>query len=420
MLIERENVVLRSEPATNSKALSTVEPDSEAFILQEQNGWYRLRIGGVNEGWVPQWYLANPELPSDQNLAAHILVNTPIYTATDETSEVITTVSSGMYLFVHYESNGWLQVTFEGQYGFIPTRLVNLVAADTVLNNQDEESEIVYDRAALEEQRLQADPVAVVRTDELPLLNAADLNSDVIYYATDQEAFALVETVEDAEGNEFYFVEDSEGMRGYLDSTSVGLEAYSIGHVDRPSASSLEEAVIMIDPGHGGEDPGAISQDQVTLEKNATLDTALILKEKLESQGATVLLTRDNDEFIELDQRSELSNIEGVDVFISLHYDGFYDLSWSGTSTYFYHESDRLLGQSVNEQLGTLTLNNFGLIFGDFHVLRENTRPSILLELGYMSNENDIGYLRNSTYHEQVAEAITQGLTNYFERIPVN
>lgn len=419
-MIERSNVILRSEPATNSKALTKVETDSEAFILQEQNGWYKLRVAGTQEGWVPQWYLANTDLPSDQNLAAHILINTPIYTTADETSEVITTVSSGAYLFVHYESNGWLQVTFEGQYGFIPTRLVSLVDANTVLDLQDEEAELVYDRTALEEQRAQADPVAVVRTDEMPLLNAADLNSDIIYYANEQESFSLLETVEDDEGNEFYFVEDIEGMRGYLDSTSVGLESYSIGHVEGPAANSLAEAVIMIDPGHGGEDPGAISEDQITLEKNATLDTAMILKEKLEAQGATVLLTRSDDQFIELDERSELSNMEGVDIFLSLHYDGFYDLTWSGTSTYFYHESDRQLGQAINEQIGTLSLDNFGLIFGDFHVLRENTRPSILLELGYMSNTNDIEYIRSSTYHDQVAEAVTQGIQNYFERTANN
>lgn len=420
MIVERDNVILRSEPATNAKALTQVEPDSEAFILQEQNGWYKLRVAGTNEGWVPEWYLTNLDLPSDQNLAAHILVNTPIYTSTDEASEIITTVSSGTYLFVHYEANGWLQVTFEGQYGFIPTRLVSLVAANTVLDMQDEEAEIVYDRAALEEQRAQADPVAVVRTDEMPLLNAADLNSDVIYYANAQDSYQLLETVEDAEGNEFYFVEDAEGMRGYLDASSVGLEAYSVGHVEGPTANSLEEAVIMIDPGHGGEDPGAISQDQLTLEKNATLSTALILQEKLEAQGATVLLTRSDDQFIELDERSELSNMEGVDIFLSLHYDGFYDLTWSGTSSYFYHESDRELGQAINEQIGALDLDNFGLIFGDFHVLRENTRPSILLELGYMSNTNDIEYIRSTTYHEQVADAITLGLQNYFERTANN
>lgn len=416
-------MIVRTEPATNSQALLQLESDTEVNILAERNGWYKVRIDGKVEGWIPQWLLESTSLESDQNMAAQILISTPIYTSQDEKSELIARVDTSTYLFVQNEANGWLLVSYENQYGYIPTRLVNLVPAETVIEEvsdvEDVETQPVYDRDDLENQRLQADKEVVIRSNEEPLLTEASLTSEIIYYALYNQRFTLIDTIKDAYGDEFYLVEDSDGIRGYLDSIRVSVSSYSIGHVDLPTANSLAEATIMIDPGHGGEDSGATNATDTAFESTATFDTAIALKAKLEAQGATVMLTRPNDVFVDLEDRSEVSNLNQVDAFISIHYDGSEDPTWSGTTTYYYHEADESLAQSINQSLAPLPLENVGVMFGNYHVLRENTRPSVLLELGYMSNQYDLQYIFSETYHDLVATAITEGLINYFEQVEV-
>ena len=170
----------------------------------------------------------------------------------------------------------------------------------------------------------------------------------------------------------------------------------------------------MIDAGHGGSDPGAISFDSATYEKEVTLMTAQNLQAKLEDLGATVLMTRSDDSFFDLDERTDVSNQQEVDAFISLHFDSSLDPNWHGTTTYFFHESDYDLANAVNNELEQLELPNNNVIFGNYYVLRENNRPSMLLELGYMSNSEDLDFIRSEEYIDDLSDAITIGLVNYF------
>ncbi|MRJ46436.1 SH3 domain-containing protein [Aerococcaceae bacterium DSM 109652] len=415
--IERENVILRTRPATNAQAIIQLDQGIEVNLKQEQNGWYKVRVNGKTEGWIPKWLLENTTLENDQDLAAQILINTPLYSSTDESSKVIQNIEPGSYLHVQAEDNGWLSVTFDGVYGYIPTRLVNLVSESVVPDSEEEiEEEAPYDKNEIERQRAEAEAVVSIRSNEEPLLDSPSFYAEPIAYAIYGEQLTLIDSAEDDLGNEFYLVEDSTGIRAYVDSTRVSISTYSIGHIGLPSANSLSEATIMIDPGHGGEDSGAISIND-SFEKDATFDTAMALKAALEAQGATVMLTRPDDQFIELEDRVTASNLNQVDAFISLHFDGSEDTTWSGTTTYYYHESDELLAQSVNDQIAPLPLENIGILFGNYYVLRENTRPSILLELGYMSNQYDLQYIFNDNYHQNIAQAITQGLINYFDQV---
>lgn len=415
--IERDNIILRNRPATNAQALIQLEQGNEVNLKQEQNGWYKVRVNGKTEGWIPKWLLENTTLENDQDLAAQILINTPLYSSADESSEIIQNIEPGSYLHVQAEDNGWLSVTFDGVYGYIPTRLINLVSESAVPDSEEVvEEETPYDPNEIERQRAEAEAVVSIRSNEEPLLDSPSFYAEPIAYVIYGEQLKLIDSAEDDLGNEFYLVEDSTGFRAYVDSTRASISTYSIGHIDLPNANSLSEATIMIDPGHGGEDSGAISIND-SFEKDATLDTAMALKAALEDQGATVMLTRPDDRFIELDDRVTASNLNQVDAFISLHFDGSEDTTWSGTSSYYYHESDELLAQSVNDQISALPLENIGILFGNYHVLRENTRPSILLELGYMSNQYDLQYIFNDDYHQNIAKAITQGLINYFDQV---
>ncbi len=180
-------------------------------------------------------------------------------------------------------------------------------------------------------------------------------------------------------------------------------------------AIPLSEATIVIDPGHGGTDPGAVTP--TFYEKQVALETSSRLASLLQSTGAEVIMTRTEDTDVSLADRAALSNEYQAHAFISIHYDSTqHPNQKSGTSTYYYDENDSALAETINEALAVHgTLTNNGVHFGDFQVLRDNQQPSILLELGYLNNEHDLSIVYTDDYQTAIAEAIYQGLVNYFE-----
>ncbi|KRN63616.1 hypothetical protein IV83_GL000688 [Pediococcus inopinatus] len=182
-------------------------------------------------------------------------------------------------------------------------------------------------------------------------------------------------------------------------------------------ATKLSEATIVLDPGHGGNDSGALGINQKNEEKTYTLKTAKVVKKSLEDQGARVFLTRSTDTYVGLAARANLSNEKKADAFISFHYDSAPENdSGSGDTTYYYHKKTSLkLAEMVNTQLKTkISLNNRGVQFGDFEVTRDNTQPALLIEGGYINTAKDFKQIRTETYRKQVASAVTSGLTNFF------
>lgn len=186
--------------------------------------------------------------------------------------------------------------------------------------------------------------------------------------------------------------------------------------VIRPN--SLAEATIVIDAGHGGKDSGAISADQSIYEKDLALNTALLLKNRLEDAGSNVILTRTQDIFVSLDQRVAISNNNRADAFISLHYDAVEkENSMSGTTTYYQIDNNLELAETINKYLQTQgSLPNNGVRLADYQVLRENQQPAVLLELGYMNHYNDTQVITHSNYQVSIVEAIYQALGEYYQK----
>lgn len=177
----------------------------------------------------------------------------------------------------------------------------------------------------------------------------------------------------------------------------------------------LKGKTIIIDPGHGGNDVGAIGQTG-TLEKDVTLQMAKNLQLELEKKtGATVILTRDKDITLSKKERVDLAKTMNADLFISIHFDAFTANEVYGITTYYNHEADRSLAASIHSHLfkQDLGTRDRGVSFGDYFVLRENTKPSILLELGYISNAEDEKRINSQTYQSKASAAIVEGVIEY-------
>ncbi|MBT2216210.1 N-acetylmuramoyl-L-alanine amidase [Virgibacillus dakarensis] len=183
---------------------------------------------------------------------------------------------------------------------------------------------------------------------------------------------------------------------------------------DQRDNKALAGHHVVIDPGHGGKDSGAIAQD--VYEKTLTLATAKEVADKLHDEGASVTLTRTDDTFISLDERVQISTNHDTDAFISLHYNAFTKPAVKGISSYYYAgDNDQKLARSIQSSLTkNVGLHDRGVNQANFQVLRENSDPAVLIELGFISNPDERKTIQTAAYQKKAADAITSGLENYF------
>jgi len=187
----------------------------------------------------------------------------------------------------------------------------------------------------------------------------------------------------------------------------------------------LQNKVIVIDPGHGGSDSGAIGP-QKTQEKMITLAVAQKVQTLLEKAGAEVLMTRQTDKDVyapndsaadELRARTLLANDHKAVVFVSIHTDASANLIAGGTTTYYYPKSkyDVMLAQCIQSNLIVAgRLQDRGRRPARFYVMRNTEMPAVLAELGFISNSNEEIILNSPQFQQQMAQGIVQGLDAFF------
>lgn len=184
-----------------------------------------------------------------------------------------------------------------------------------------------------------------------------------------------------------------------------------------PKAEATEYFThVVIDPGHGGIDPGSSAFGLV--EKELVLDLAFRLEKILNSKGYTTDLTRRTDVYIELADRAEMANIKPNTVFISLHFNAHSDRSISGTETLYWPGSDtgRELASYIQSELGRrLVTRNRGFKPERLKVLEKTQATAVLVECGFISNRWESQRCGAEWFRQIVAEEIAQGIIRYRE-----
>lgn len=176
--------------------------------------------------------------------------------------------------------------------------------------------------------------------------------------------------------------------------------------------------LIVLDPGHGGYDPGALSASEEILEKDITLAITLYVRELLEDQeGISTLMTREDDSHVYLSERAELANSSGADLFVSIHANALENsTTWTGIYTYYHPDksSNSTLAQTVQDAIIAATgAVDRGANTADYYVLRETTMPAILIETGFLSSPEELALLTDSAYQQKIAQGIVDGLLEY-------
>ncbi len=214
---------------------------------------------------------------------------------------------------------------------------------------------------------------------------------------------------------------------------------------------------IVIDPGHGGKDPGARGVRK-TEEKDITLKVGLQLRELLSKQsGVRVLMTRDRDVFIELEDRAKFANSSEADLFVSIHVNSHPSRAVKGIEIYHFGEAkdqralevaarengtpisntgvgweylvaDLLTTKKIDESLelawnakeamvswmnGQYVVNDHGVKTAPFYVLRFTSMPSILAEIAYISNPDEEDLLRKPAFARDIAQSLYHGIVSF-------
>lgn len=202
-------------------------------------------------------------------------------------------------------------------------------------------------------------------------------------------------------------------------------------NVSSDAKSVLKGKIICIDPGHGGTDVGAIGHigGKDVYEKNITLSIALPLRDMLTSAGAKVVMTRDTDKDVygpwadadpELQARCDIANEAHADAFVSIHIDSFSNSSVDGTTAYYNAKSskDLLLAQMMHQAtMNFLSIPDRGVKSNDFYVNVYTTMPSVLMEMGFITNDHRVKMLTSSWGPRGIAQSLFNGLVNYFAAI---
>lgn len=217
---------------------------------------------------------------------------------------------------------------------------------------------------------------------------------------------------------------DLKTLQGYsyeLKSFGYEIKLYKQFQV-KDSSLPLKGATIMLDPGHGGKDTGTLGLLGTKYsEKEVVLSISLELRKKLEALGATVVMTRETDKDVSLQERVQMSKKVAPHLFVSIHADNAADTidlsKVKGFSVFFKNKNS----QSIASKIQSFTIND--LFRNDrkvknmnFYVVRGTWSPSVLIETGFMSNPEDFEWMTQKTEHEKIAQSWANAIENYFKK----
>ncbi|MGP3562272.1 N-acetylmuramoyl-L-alanine amidase [Geobacillus sp. BK01] len=413
-VVTADRVNVRQGPGVPYRPLANVHRGETYRLLDVKDGWVKIEWKPNRTGWIATPYAApvqRMEIVQEDRLR---LRQEPSLDG-----RIIGHLAQGDRVAVIQEEGEWKQIVTNEAVGWAAASY--LAAAEPLRNSQR---------------------TGVVTADSLNVRIAPSLDAERVGRLVRGEHVEIVETKQD-----WYKIVARSGSGGWVAADYVEMKSGQaveseedavvasvspvgvslaaiqgngprryVSRWTRGPIQALAGKTVVLDAGHGGKDGGAQSVNGV-VEKALTMETAERLKEKLEMYGARVVLTRAGDDYVPLSARVAAARLYQADAFISLHYDSAADRDASGITVYYYDRfADYGLAQSFQgpfTQLSTLPFR--GIAFGDYYVLRENERPSVLLELGYLSNPSDAGTVATDGYQEAVTTAIASAVRRYFE-----
>lgn len=185
----------------------------------------------------------------------------------------------------------------------------------------------------------------------------------------------------------------------------------------------LTGKIIILDIGHGGDDPGTSYQN--ILEKDLNLAIGLELEKELSRNGASVILTREGDYDLaspnatrrkksDFDNRIDLINKSKADVYLSIHINYLEDSSYYGGQIFYYGEENKKIAETLQTEFNTISYPRSIKPMPNIYMYRHLKIPGVLVECGFISNKKEREKLITPAYQKEIAKSLTKGLIIYF------
>lgn len=322
---------------------------------------------------------------------------------------VVGHLQTGDKITAFKEANGWVQTYFEDDVAWVASQYLVETASET---------------KSTPEVKSSSDKVEIIASG-VNVRSGPGTNYSITGSTTSGDTYKLIEATDSwvkiglANGSGWVAAELTSlaSSSANSDQSSEPATEGSNDSIKNSDNGSLSGYTIVLDPGHGGKDPGSIGFNNVH-EKDLINQTTEKVAQHLRHAGANVVLTRTQDSYISLDQRIQISNSYRTDAFISLHYNAFPVPVVRGLSTYYYSGGDdKTLAHHLQSSLATVGgVYDRGIRRGDYKVLRENKDLAVLIELGFITNPDELQTLQTAAFQNGAAQAITDGLINYFSQ----
>ncbi|MEA5595377.1 N-acetylmuramoyl-L-alanine amidase [Rivularia sp. UHCC 0363] len=209
------------------------------------------------------------------------------------------------------------------------------------------------------------------------------------------------------------------GYKLAYEGTTLKLKLRHPPQLARSRRKPLSGIKILLDPGHGGEESGATGPTGLA-EKDVNLTVSKLLREELVKRGATVVMTREDDKFVSLDQRQLIISQEEPTLSLSVHYNALPDYGdaekTKGVGMFWYHPQAHSLAVFLHNYLvEKLDRPSYGVFWNNLALTRPEAAPSLLLELGFMSNPEEFEWVTNPKQQKKLAQTLADGITKWLK-----
>ncbi|MBK3493404.1 SH3 domain-containing protein [Viridibacillus sp. YIM B01967] len=451
-----DNLNIRSGAAATFKSLGKLTKGTKGTVLDEKNGWVRIKTDKYT-GWVSKSYLTIKTTTSsnttntaatNDNVGKYFLVTIADLNVREKAfstagTAILGTVKKGSVFKILKQSGDWIHIEYKtSKKGWVSSKTaygkISTKKPTTQTSNPNEEEDL--EDLPTEEPEEPEEPT------DTPEDNVTYSKPSKLEYINIQSGYLNIRSKPNTKGtilsqanagnyytvlqyatypsNEWVYVEYAPGKKGWISNNTSNSYITLTDPATNPVATSKK--TIILDAGHGGSDPGAGGGGYT--EASLTYAFTLKTKSQLESMGYTVYTTRSQysacsispNKTIDLQCRVNLAKTKKADIFVSIHMNSA-SATAKGTETYYslgnpYPTKSRQLANAVHNsyQPAMGSKNRLVKQYG-FYVNRMATVPSILLEVGFISNIEDRSKLINSAHQTNVSRSIALGIHNYFK-----
>lgn len=371
---KKKTTNIRVSASTKAKVLRKVPIGQVLNMKTYSQNWYEVNIGG-QIGYIHKKHVTVVKTKPVDVRGVAKKKTTNIRVGASTKSKVLRKVPIGHVMSMKTFSKNWYEVTIGGQIGYIHRKHVTAVKTKPV-------DATLFAMKSPTNVRVGASTKANVLT-KIPRGTLLKLKT------FSKNWYSYTATI------------NGKLQTGYIHRKHVGVPQ-----------------TVVIDAGHGGHDPGARGNGLV--EKDINLDIAKRVQKLLESAGYKVIMTRTNDQYLTLPQRSSLANNSNAAVFVSIHTNAG---GGKGIETWWYSKGPQpqhsyILAQEIQSAVIKETkTKNRGVKDKNLHVNRETKMPSALVEVGFIDNKNDAAKLKTASFKQKVAVGIANGIINFLQKI---